>query len=143
MTRLHILPAAALCLALAACSSHVTVKVEQNAISRIEVFNAGGTPSVQPVSQPDRPGAVNMQVHEQRQFSVIRTITDSSGHQTFQEVTRDCSYTYTAPGVAAMDVTGQLTAFQAGFTILEVAYSEDRFDPTLIDKVRMDITVLP
>jgi hypothetical protein len=143
MTRLLILPATVLCLALAACGSHVEVKVTQNAISRIELFNAAGMPSSEPVSQPDRPGAVNMHVHEQRLFSVTRTITESSGHRTFQDVTRRCSFTYTNPAVAAMDVAGQLTAFQPGFTIVEVSYQEDRLDPTAADKVRLDVTVLP
>jgi hypothetical protein len=58
-------------------------------------------------------------------------------------VTAKADFNFTNPPVAAMDVTGQLTAFQPGFTTLEVVYRESSGDPTNDDHVALDITVTP
>jgi hypothetical protein len=84
-----------------------------------------------------------MHVGDQLHYRILRTVTPYHSAATTTDVTAHSDFNFTNPPVAAMDVTGQLTAFQAGFTTLEVVYRGNKGDPTTDDKVALDITVVP
>jgi hypothetical protein len=135
MKRLLILPCLALGLCLAACGHHL--ENVPNATSRIFISADGN-----PVSEPGDTAAITMNIGEHRTYQIMRSVT-KAGDTTTTDVTAQCDYNFTDPDVAAMDVSGQLTALASGFTTLTVKYRPNNTDPTETDDVSMDITVNP
>ena len=141
MKRLLLMPCLLLAMGLAACGNHVVVEVDQDSTSQIKIVTTDATPVT--VSAPGAKGAINLHVGDQVHYKIMRTVTKFNGHSTTTDVTAQADFNFSNPPVAAMDVTGQLTTFTAGFTTLEVIYRQDNLNPTLDDKVALDITVTP
>jgi hypothetical protein len=141
MQRLLTLAGLVLVMGVAACGQHVVVEVDQNATSQIKLVTDAEPQAT--VSEPGNKGAINMHVGDQLHYRIIRTVDTWHHGSSTTDVTAQADFNFSSPAVAAMDVTGQLTAFQPGFTTLEVVYRVNRLDPTLDDKVALDITVLP
>ena len=138
MKRILILPVILLGLGLSACGHHLTNV--PNATSEIVITTP--PPNPQTVSAPGAPSAITMNIGEHRNYAIMRSVT-KDGQTTTTDVTGTSDFNFTDPAVAAMDVSGQLTALASGFTTLTVKYRNSSVDPTTTDQVTLDITVNP
>ena len=95
------------------------------------------------ISTPADRGAIDMSVGQQRNLRFVRTLRSTGLPDDVTNVTADVDVNFTDPDVAAVDVNGQLTALESGFTVMEVIYRDDDLNPTDDDRVYLDITVVP
>jgi hypothetical protein len=104
-------------------------------------IRANGSSTV--ISSPENRGAITIDVGQQRDFDIFRTVREGTVQPVTTEVTGDVDFNFSEPSVASMDANGRLSGLTAGFTELEVVYRDGDTDPTDDDKVYLDVTVLP
>lgn len=95
------------------------------------------------VSTPGDRGAINLAVGQQRNLRINRTLRSTGIPDEVTNVTAEADFNFSDPDVAAININGQLTALESGFTTMEVVYRDGDNDPSDDDKVYLDITVVP